>query len=187
MNGDEKKRVLEELGLLRADVNARLVAISRSLIEWTPKEYAVDMIIDPHSIVGEDGKARFGNPRVKFGDEVVTEQFVGIPETGERRITVKRNFIPEMFVVSDEDAPNFLIRGLFFGSRTVWGFSCPGVPATRFAESATPALKFDPETDACRDLVVVAGYDLIADVINTTAEPKRFRARFVGRELADFK
>lgn len=114
-----------------------------------------------------------------FGVEHVVEESVipGVPETTSSHFGVEHPFALQHLLINDEDAPHFEVVGVFVGG----GSAIPmntfrHIPASRFAESVEPRVLFKGAASSKLDPVCVM-------VKNTSTEPRKFRARVIGREV----
>lgn len=181
MDPMNKKVVIDLLTNMRREFDERVRVAIDALSEWRPREYAVDVEIPP-TIEGVSHDLNLDI--VRFGVDCLIEDtcFRGIPETGTHKFGVEFDFIPDTLQVRDEDAPHFTIYNIYFAARAAW-IGGKGVSASRFAERVEIASRGTVRQLVFGEEFPVAKHcEVVAHVTNVTQEPRRFRARLVGRE-----
>lgn len=142
-----------------------------------PVAYAVPREYDFESSTVEPGEIK----RLCLVPLLRPEPGTGIPGHPEtavmRNVSVERNFKPDRLLVLAAAAPHFRIRQMFIGNTMVLRLNEEGVKAAIFGEGAPR-----PEIDWP---VVQCGFIVTLDAQNVSKRPRAWKARFVGREVAE--
>ena len=165
---NEVERVERAIHLL-ADFRDTMTAFINKTIDeiapFQPREYEVDVELPP-----DLSSVTFG---VEF--KVPDTEIFGLPETAQMVFGVERDFTLDHLLINDEDAVHFVVRHVFAGgAQAVWRTDAE-ISASKFAASVTSPILLNTKPQ-------VRGLSIAVVVVNKTAEPKRFRAKIIGRE-----